>query len=180
MEKKLVIALMLSISFIGVVIGALAYLHEHQFVFRPDYDYIWHVEVDASAKTVALVRGGKIDAIRNDEKKLIAALNGTNKDPETFRVKAGREPNAPPKVKLLTVKNQIASVEVINAEYLTQKMGSSGALAYLASVTFTLTENPQIKKVNFVFEGGDHAMPGTYTRQDFKNYKVVSQVDRGR
>jgi hypothetical protein len=178
MEKKLVIALMLALSFIGIVIGVLAYLHEHGFS-HPDYDYIWHVEVNAPDNTVALVRGGKIDAIRNDEKKLIAALNGTSKDPETFRVKAGREPNAPPKVKLLTVKDQIASVEVINAEYLTQKMGSSGAQAYLASVTFTLTEDPQIKKVKFIFEEGDHAMPGIYTRQDFKNYLIVSPVDPG-
>jgi hypothetical protein len=179
MEKKLVIALMLTISVIGVVIGVLAYLHEHRFVL-PDSNYIWHVEVNASAKTVALVRGGKIDAIRNDEKKLVAALNGTAKDPETFRTKAGQEPKDPPKVKLLYVKNSIASVEVINAEYLTQRMGSSGAQAYLASVTFTLTENPQIKKVKLIFEEGDHAMPGTYTRQDFKNYKIVSQADRGR
>jgi hypothetical protein len=178
MEKKLVIALMLALSFIGIVIGVLAYLHEHGFS-HPDYDYIWHVEVNAPDNTVALVRGGKIDAIRNDEKKLVAALNGTNKDPETLRVNAGRAPNTRPKVKLLTVKNQIASVEVINAEYLTQRMGSSGAQAYLASVTFTLTENPQIKEVKFIFEGGDHAMPGTYTRQDFKNYMIMSPADRG-
>lgn len=179
MEKKLVIALMSTLSFIGIVIGVLAYFHEHRLA-HPDYDYIWHIEVSSSAKTVALVRGGKIDAIRNDDKKLIAALNGTSKDPETFRVKAGLEPNAPPKVKLLTVKNQIASVEVINAEYLTQRMGSSGAQAYLASVTFTLTEDPQIKKVKFIFEEGDHAMPGIYTRQDFKNYMIVSPADSGR
>ncbi len=174
MEKKPVIALMLTISFIGVVIGVVAYFREHRSVL-PENDYIWHVEVDPSAKTETLVRGGKIDAIRSDEKRLVVALNGTTKYPEAFRTKAGREPNAPPKVKLLSVKDQIASVEIINAEYLTKRMGSSGAQAYLASVTFTLTENPQIKKVKFIFEGGDHAMPGTYTRQDFKNYKIVSR-----
>jgi hypothetical protein len=98
----------------------------------------------------------------------------------TFRAQADREPNAPLKVKLLNVKDHTASVEIINAEYVTQRMGSSGAQAYLASITFTLTENPQIKKVNFIFEEGDHAMPGTYSREDFKNYKTMPQVDRGR
>ena len=178
MEKKLVIALMLIISMTGIVVGVIVYLKQHPSGL-PDNDYIWHVEVNASAKTEALVRGGKIDAIRNDEMKLVAALNGTNKDPEKFRTKAGQEPNATPKVKLLNVKKNIASVEVINAEYLTQRMGSSGAQAYLASVTFTLTENPQIKKVKFIFEEGDHAMPGTYSRQDFKNCTIAPR-DRGR
>jgi hypothetical protein len=179
MEKKLVIALMLIISMTGIVVAVMAYLKEHRTGF-PDNDYIWHVEeVDSPPKAEALVRGRKIDAIRSDEKKLVAALNGTSKDPEKFRTKTGREPNAPPKVKLLYVKKNIASVEVINAGYLTQRMGSSGAQAYIASVTFTLTENPQIKKVNFIFEEGDHAMPGTYSRQDFKNYKVMHQVDPG-
>lgn len=179
MEKKLVIALMLTISFIGIVIGVMSYLKEHRSLL-PENDYIWHVEVDSDAKTEALVRGGKIDAIRNDEKKLVAALNGTAKAPGTFRTEGARGPDGPPQVKLLNVKNHTASVEVINAEYLTQRMGSSGAQAYLASVTFTLTENPEIKKVNFIFEEGDHAMPGIYSRSDFKNYKIMTQADRGR
>lgn len=177
MEKKPVIALMLLISFAGVVIGVLAYFREHRS-FPPDNDRIWHVEAGSSAGTEALVRGGKIDAVRNDVKKLVAALNGTDKDPGTFRTKGDREPGGPPKVKLLNVKDHTASVEVINAEYLTQRMGSSGAQAYLASVTFTLTENPQVKKVKFIFEEGDNAMPGTYTRKDFKNYKIVSRDGR--
>jgi hypothetical protein len=179
MEKKLVIALMLLISLTGVAVGVMAYLKEHRS-FLPDNDRIWHVEADSSAKTEALVRGGKIDAIRNDVKKLVVALNGTDKDPGTLRAEGHREPNDPPKVKLLNVVNHTASVEVINAEYLTQRMGSSGAQAYLASVTFTLTENPQIKKVNFIFEEGDHAMPGIYSRKDFSNYKIVMGDGRGR
>jgi len=171
MEKKLVIALMLTIAFVGAVIGVFVFLKENRSVL-PDNDHIWHVEVGSSAETEALVRGGKIDAIRNDAIKLVVALNGTDKDPGAFRTKGDREPNDPPKVKLLNVKDHTAFLEVINAEYLTQRMGSSGAQAYLGSVTFTLTENPQIKKVSFLFEEGDHAMPGTYTREDFKNYKI--------
>jgi len=179
MEKKLVIALMLTISFIGAIVGVMVYLREHRSPL-PDSDYAWHVEAGSSAGTEALVRGGKIDAIRNDVKKLVAALNGTDKDPGSFRTQKDQEPNDPPKVKLLNVNDHTATVEIINAEYLTQRMGSSGAQAYLASVTFTLTENPQIEKVNFMFEEGDHAMPGTYARRDFMNYKIVPQDGLGR
>ena len=179
MEKKLVIALMLSLSLIGTVVGVLVFFKVNRSVL-PYRDSIWHVEVDSSTGTEVLVRGRNTDAIRNDVNKLVAALNGTDRVPGTFRTQGDRESDGPPNVKLLNVTNDTASVEVINAEYLTQRMGSSGAQAYLASVTFTLTENPQIKKVNFIFEEGDHAMPGTYSREDFANYKIVTQVDRGR
>ena len=179
MEKKPVIALMLLLSLSGVIVGIIAYLEEHKASIA-DNDHIWYVEIDPATGTEALVRGGEIDAIRSDAKKLVAALNGTDKDPETFRTPADREPNDPPKVNLLNIKNDEASVEVVNAEYLTEKMGSSGAQAYLASVTFTLTEDPRIKKVKFFFQEGDHAMPGTYTRKDFTNYKIKTQGDRSR
>lgn len=179
MEKKLVIALMLSLSLIGAVIGVISFLKIHKSVL-PDNDRIWHVEIDPFTGREALVRGGKIDAIRNDAKKLVAALNGTDKDPGTFRTPNDREPNDPPKVKLTKIEKDIAIVEIINDEYLTQRMGSSGAQEYLASVTFTLTENPRIKKVNFIFQEGDHAMPGTYTRKDFKNYEIKTESARSR
>lgn len=61
----------------------------------------------------------------------------------------------------MKVEHGAAFVQIINAEYLTQRMGSSGAQDYLASVTYTLTENKQIKKVNFFFEEGDQAVPGS-------------------
>ena len=114
MEKKLVIALMLTIAFVGAVIGVFVFLKENRSVL-PDNDHIWHVEVGSSAETEALVRGGKIDAIRNDAIKLVVALNGTDKDPGAFRTKGDREPNDPPKVKLLNVKDHTAFLEVINA-----------------------------------------------------------------
>jgi spore germination protein GerM len=72
----------------------------------------------------------------------------------------------------------VAFVEIINAEQVTQSMGSSGAQDYLASVTYSLTENRQIKKVNFIFEEGDHAVPGIYTRESFANYKIVNEGNR--
>jgi hypothetical protein len=179
MEKKLVIGLMLGISFLGIVIGVISYLKENEPALR-DASYVWHAELDPAGGTEALVRGGKIDAIKHDVRKLVAALNGSDQDPETFRTRGDREPNGPPKVKLVKIEHSTAFIEVINAGYLTQRMGSSGAQAYLASVTFTLTENPRIKKVKFIFEEGDHAMPGVYSRKSFENYKIMTQEDRRR
>jgi hypothetical protein len=68
----------------------------------------------------------------------------------------------------------VVNVEVINDEYLTQRMGSTGADEFLAVATFTLTEYDHIKFVNFIFELGDHASPGLYSREYFlKNWKVA-------
>lgn len=58
-------------------------------------------------------------------------------------------------------------VRVLNADYLTQRSGSTGAEAYLQVGTFTLTESPRINYVYFDFEEGDHAVPGTYSRKQW-------------
>ncbi len=59
-------------------------------------------------------------------------------------------------------------VTIPDSEYLTQRMGSSGPASYITLVTYSLTELPGIRKVNFKFEEGDHATPGTYTRENLK------------
>jgi hypothetical protein len=53
--------------------------------------------------------------------------------------------------------------------YLTQQMGSSGPTIYLAQAVYNLTEIPGIKYVNLDFEEGDHASPGTFSRDSFKD-----------
>ncbi len=116
-----------------------------------------------------LVRGSKIDQIKHDIHQLVAALNQSSEDPEHFRTPDHQEPIDPPKVKLLGIDDQhhVVNVGIINDEYLTQKMGTTGAEWFLAAVTFTLTEYRQIKFVDFVFREGDHAAPRRDSRQDF-------------
>lgn len=58
-------------------------------------------------------------------------------------------------------------VRIDSATYLTQQMGSTGARAYMAEVTYTLTEADHIQYVIFDFTEGDHAGPGVYTRESF-------------
>lgn len=53
--------------------------------------------------------------------------------------------------------------------YFTQQMGSSGPTTYLAEAVYNLTEIPGIHYVNFDFEEGDHAQPGTFNRESFKD-----------
>lgn len=56
-------------------------------------------------------------------------------------------------------------VTIKDSEYLTQRMGSAGSMDYMITTTFTLTELKDIHYVNFSFDYGDHASPGTYSRQ---------------
>jgi len=141
-------------------------------------DYTWNTVVGSKDGDV-LIRGKKIDKIKKDINKLINALNKSEKDPETFRTPADKEPIDPPKLKLKGIKGQVVEVEVINDEHLTQRMGSTGAEEFLASATFTLTEYDKIKFVNFIFEGGDHAEPGLYSREYFlKNWNIINDFKK--
>lgn len=65
------------------------------------------------------------------------------------------------------INKDTAFVRVPDSEYLTQSMGTTGAYEYMIAATFTITELEGIEFVNFDFEFGDHAMPGTYSRQHY-------------
>jgi len=68
-------------------------------------------------------------------------------------------------LKVLEQNQDTLRLEIINANFLSQQMGSAGARSYLAEATYAFTEIPGIKTVVFVFEEGDHARPGAYTRE---------------
>lgn len=77
-----------------------------------------------------------------------------------------------PQIKLEWVKQEgkKAFVRIQEADYLSRGSGTEGARAYLAEVTFSLTELEGISEVNFSFKEGDHARPGVYKREDFKGF----------
>jgi hypothetical protein len=62
-------------------------------------------------------------------------------------------------------------VHIPRGEMLTERIGSTGADIYMASTTWSLTELKDIKYVNYDFEEGDHASPGVYNRDNFKNFR---------
>jgi hypothetical protein len=84
-------------------------------------------------------------------------------------------------IDFLNSKNQFIRIEFIKisgdtlftkipeATYLTQQMGSSGPTLFFAEAVYNLTEIPGIRFVNFDFEEGDHASPGVFNRDTFKD-----------
>lgn len=76
-----------------------------------------------------------------------------------------------PRIRLDLVKTSRDTVylKIEDATFLTQQMGSSGSILYLAAIVYNLTELAGIKYVTLNFEEGDHARPGTYNRESFSN-----------
>ena len=62
-------------------------------------------------------------------------------------------------------------VHIPNSEMLTERIGSTGAEMFMASTTYSLTELKGIHFVNYDFVEGEHAAPGVYDRDNFKNYQ---------
>ncbi len=167
MSKKL---LFFIIIFVVIILMISVILNRTGTMNYEDADYTWNAII-GSPDGDELVRGKQIDTISSDINKLICALNKTEQDPETLRAP---DDNAPPKLKFIDITGQTVNVEVINDAYLTQRMGTTGAAVFLAVATFTLTEYDNIKSVNFIFEEGDHAAPGLYSRAQFlKDWKVT-------
>ena len=77
------------------------------------------------------------------------------------------EQNPQIQIELGKTSNDTAYVIIENSDFLTQQCGTAGADSYLASVIYNLTEFKNIERVNFDFELGDHAVPGTYSKKDF-------------
>jgi hypothetical protein len=68
-------------------------------------------------------------------------------------------------LKLVKVSRDTIYVAIKESTYLTQSMGTSGADDYVSTTVYTLTELKDIEYVNLNFTEGDHARPGTYSRQ---------------
>ena len=69
---------------------------------------------------------------------------------------------------LVKMSHDTLYVKIPDSQKLTQQMGSTGAENYMASATYTLTENKNVKYINFDLKEGDHAGPGVFNREDFK------------
>ena len=63
--------------------------------------------------------------------------------------------------------NDTLFVRIPDATNLTQSMGTTGATSYLVEATYGFTSINGIHVVNYSFTEGDHASPGSYTRESF-------------
>lgn len=62
-------------------------------------------------------------------------------------------------------------IGIPESKRLTEQLGSTGAYNYMATAVYNLTELKKVKFVTFQFKEGDHAEPGTYSRDDFKQLR---------
>jgi len=172
LKKKYLLIGMSGAALLGAAIVFAIYqarMDEKIVIDYRDEAYTWNARIGTLDGDV-LVRGGKIDEIKHDIEKLVFAVNRSDKNPESFRNPEDKAPTDPPKLKFIEHKGDVVTVEVINARYLTQRMGSTGAEAFMATATFTLTEHEAADAVNFIFKQGDHAAPGIYSRDLFQIY----------
>lgn len=116
---------------------------------------IWTTEYDTIKNDFVLVKNGGVNRDTISIENIIQELN-----------------SATPEVKLQFLKKSKDTVFIAIPEStaLTQQMGSSGAVEYIAKATFNITELDGIKYVNYNFKEGDHLSPGTWSRENFKRF----------
>ncbi len=117
--------------------------------------YSWQASLNDSTGKLEMKKNGEADVDFKNNDAIIAYINVQY-----------------PKVqlKLTKISNDTCYLEIPDATYLTQQMGSTGPAIYLATVVYNLTEFlPGIRYVNLDFEEGDHATPGTFSRESFKD-----------
>ncbi|MEO8796035.1 MAG: hypothetical protein ABI390_11245 [Daejeonella sp.] len=122
---------------------------------RKSLDVPYEVVFNDSTRLMEIKKNPEANSENLNENDLIEAIN--LKYPEII-------------LELISIKGDTIAVKIKDATYLTQRMGSEGAKAYLAEATFALTELKNISAVDFQFTEGDHASPGVMTRADFNDF----------
>jgi len=171
MEKKYSMALLIGVIILGSLIAVTMHLKKNSYV-ADEQNYVWRAEYDSEG-AARLIRGKKIQDIGAEMNKLISALNRSVEKSELSRLTGDHVQSEFPKITLQKTGPPTVVVEIANDKYLSESMGSSGAQDYLAIATYTLTESPGIRSVEFVFSAGEHAMPGVYSRESFSGYTIV-------
>jgi spore germination protein GerM len=117
-------------------------------------DFYWKSDYDTINNKEFLIKGRLIDSLGKSPNKLIEVLN---------------KRNVQPKIEYLDIQSDTIKIQIVNDEFLTEQMGTTGAYCYLGETVFTLTENDLIIFVKIEMDFGSHASPGIYTRMDFKD-----------
>lgn len=116
-----------------------------------DSHYFWSSDAD-SPKGLEMIKSRPLPTDSLTQTNIIKLLN------EAY-------PEIP--LSFIKVSNDSIFLKINKSNYLTEQLGSSGADAYIAEVTYNLTELKGINFVSISFKEGDHASPGTYSRTDF-------------
>ncbi|MEO7924316.1 MAG: hypothetical protein ABIR30_11620 [Chitinophagaceae bacterium] len=121
--------------------------------------FIWQSALNDSTGKLELMPSWEIDPDSLQPAMVIGQLNRTNQQ------------TGYGKISLVFVKTSGDTVylQIPDATYLTQQMGSTGPRLFLSGLVYTLSSLPGINYVNLDMEEGDHAGPGTYSRESFKD-----------
>ena len=117
-------------------------------------DFYWKSDYDTVNNKEFLIKGKLIDSLGQSPNELIEILNKRNQKP---------------KIEYIDIISDTIIIQIINDEFLTEQMGTTGAYCYLGETVFTLTESDLIRFVKIEMDFGSHASPGTYERDDFKD-----------
>jgi len=115
-------------------------------------DFYWKSDFDRVNNKEFLIKGRLIDSLGKTPNELIEILN---------------KRNVQSKIEYLNIQSDTIKIQIVNDEFLTEQMGTTGAYCYLGETVFTLTENDLIKFVKVEMDSGSHASPGVYSRVDF-------------
>ena len=122
-------------------------------------DVPWMAVVDSATQQITMQQSDLVKTENLSSENIIIALG--SKYPEL-------------KIVLQKQQSDTIFVEIPNASYLTQSIGSMGAKIFMAEVVYSFTQIPGTQFVNFSFKEGDHASPGTFSRIDFPFSKLKS------
>ncbi|MBC8006049.1 MAG: hypothetical protein H7X84_11285 [Verrucomicrobia bacterium] len=123
-------------------------------------EYYWHTVYDSIQNKEYLNKGKLLDSKASSVPYLIEVLN--KRPPEC-------------KIEYVDRMNDTLQIRILNDEFLTEQMGSSGSYCFLGETVYTLTEKDSIKFVRIDMKEGSHASPGTYQRSNFKD--LVDEED---
>lgn len=125
---------------------------------RVDRNYFWLPDLNDSTGNLQMLKLRPISKDSLNPKSIISFLNETN---------LGNKTSHKIHLDLIKISNDTIYLKINDSFFLTESIGTTGAMLYLAGVTYNLTELKKIKYVNLDFEEGDHAVPGTYSRNSF-------------
>ncbi len=117
------------------------------------FDVPWAAVLDSSSQKITMIKTKEVKEEDLNVANVTESLN--RKYPDIFL----SDP---------TQKNDTVFVKIKDSDYLTQGLGTMGAEIYLAESTYSFTQIPGVGYVTYDFKLGDHASPGTFTRENFK------------
>ena len=118
----------------------------------------WESKLNDTTGALEMIRVRPISLGSLNSKSIINFLNGKKSKPADNNY-----------IIFKKISNDTLYLKINNTTFLTQRMGTAGAMLYLAKVTYNLTGLKNVKYVNMDFEEGDHASPGNFSRQSFDN-----------